>query len=86
MRHREIVKMTLRRTNRVVKPPFVLLESDDLTNLPERFVEPLKLAHAGNGYAWIADELKIPLGTVRSRIFRARLLILTMRAAQSVTL
>lgn len=63
--------------------PFVLLESDEahLAKIPPRLVEPLRLAHAGNGYAHIATELlMIPLGTVKSRINRARERVLKMRA------
>lgn len=73
--------MTLKKTTREPKPPFVLYESDDpfLKNIQADFAAPLKLAHAGNGYDWIAAELKIPLGTVKSRISRARRQILRMR-------
>lgn len=72
---------TLKKTTREPKPPFVLLDSDEphLKNVQADFAAPLKLAHAGNGYDWIADQLKIPLGTVKSRISRARRQILRMR-------
>lgn len=62
--------------------PFILLDADEphLAKLDSKFVVPLRLAHAGNGYDWIADQLKIPLGTVKSRINRARERIIKMRA------
>ena len=66
--------------------PFILLDSDApyLKRISEQMVKPLRLAHAGNGYAWIAKELELPLGTVKSRINRAREKILIMRAQASV--
>jgi hypothetical protein len=66
--------------------PFILLDSDEphLLKIPVRMVEPLRLAHAGNGYEWIADQLKIPLGTVKSRINRARERIVILRANAAV--
>ena len=69
------------RPPRVPSEPFILLGTDEphLEKVPARMVEPLRLAHAGNGYAWIAGELNVPLGTVKSRISRARRQILRMR-------
>lgn len=69
--------------DRTPKEPFVLLGSDEphLKKIPPRLVEPLCLAHAGNSYSHIAaDLLKIPVGTVKSRINRARERILVFRA------
>lgn len=66
------------------RQPFKLLESDEphLAKIAPRLVEPLRLAHAGNGYDHIATEmLMIPVGTVKSRIHRARSQILKFRAA-----
>lgn len=61
--------------------PFILLDTDRkfFGSIEAKFIEPLELAHAGNGYDWIADQLKIPLGTVKSRINRAREKIILMR-------
>lgn len=71
------------RPPRVPSEPFILLGTDEphLEKVPARMVEPLRLAHAGNGYDWIADQLQVPIGTVKSRIFRARVQILALRAA-----
>lgn len=68
--------------------PFILRDEDKrhLEKLEPKFVEPLKLAHAGNGYDWIADQLKIPLGTVKSRINRAREKIIKLRADAALVL
>lgn len=66
---------------------FVLLESDEphLAKIPAKLVEPLRLAHKGNGYQHIAEEmLMIPIGTVKSRINRARERILKFRAEAAV--
>lgn len=65
------------------RPNFVLLDSDEphLAKIAPKLVEPLRLAHAGNGYDHIATEmLMIPVGTVKSRIHRAREQILKLRA------
>lgn len=61
--------------------PFILLDSDEpyLAVIDPKFTEPLRMAHAGNGYDWIADQLGIPIGTVKSRINRARERIIKMR-------
>jgi hypothetical protein len=61
--------------------PFILLESDEpfFAKIPERMILPLRLAHGGHGYDWIASQLGIPVGTVKSRINRARERIIKMR-------
>jgi DNA-directed RNA polymerase specialized sigma24 family protein len=66
--------------------PFILLDSDEphLAKLDPKFVEPLRLAHAGNGYYWISGQLSVPLGTVKSRINRARERIIKMREAEAI--
>lgn len=68
--------------NRQPKEPFVLLGSDEpyLAKIPERLIQPLCLVHAGNSYAFVADQLGVSLGTVKSRINRARERIMVMRA------
>ena len=62
--------------------PFRLLGSDEphLAKIPERMVEPLRLAHKGNSYPAIAEQMSVPIGTVKSRINRAREQIIKMRA------
>jgi len=50
-------------------------------SLPERYSTPLYLtAIAGRSYAEVATELQIPLGTVMSRIHRARQMLLARLA------
>lgn len=79
----------LNNIQKVPKPQFILLDADEplLGKVTPRLVEPLRLAHAGNGYDAIAEQLQIPVGTVKSRIFRAREHILKLRVAaeQAVT-
>ena len=51
----------------------VQLVRSELLNVPEEFRQPLVLKEIdGMSYEQIADVLGIPVGTVRSRIFRAR--------------
>lgn len=46
---------------------------DAVARLPEKYREPLVLRHAGDlSYEEIAEALELPLGTVKTRIFRAR--------------
>jgi DNA-directed RNA polymerase specialized sigma24 family protein len=70
-------------------PPFILRESDApfLEKLSVHFSAPLKMAHAGNTMTAIAKHQEIPVGTVKSRINRARRRIINLRAAaeQAVT-
>lgn len=64
------------------KPSFVLRETDKpfLEQLPDRFVMPLKLAHQGTSYKNVAEALALPIGSVKSRIHRARGAIERLRA------
>ena len=75
----------MRKTDRVTKPPFVLLETDQLylDRLDHRFVMPLKLAHQGIGYDKVAEALHVPIGSVKSRIHRARGAIERMRKGEN---
>ncbi len=44
-----------------------------ITRLPDKYREPLVLRHAAEmSYEEIAETLELPLGTVKTRIFRAR--------------
>jgi len=44
-----------------------------IDELPEKYREPIVLRHAGDlSYEEIADALELPIGTVKTRIFRAR--------------
>jgi len=43
-----------------------------VNKLPDEFSEPFWMAHQGYKYDEIAEQLKVPLGTVKSRIFFAR--------------
>ncbi len=46
---------------------------DAIAQLPEKYREPLVLRHAADmSYDEIAEALELPLGTVKTRIFRAR--------------
>ena len=61
-------------------PEHLLLEEEltgqveeAVARLPEKYREPLVLRHASEmSYEEIADALELPLGTVKTRIFRAR--------------
>ncbi len=47
--------------------------STAINELPEKYREPIVLRHAAElSYEEIADALELPLGTVKTRIFRAR--------------
>lgn len=80
-----LTEKPLLRPGREPKPPFILLESDKpyLVDIPTWLVEVLMSYHAGNNYAQTAAAYGIPIGTVRSRINRARTCILRMRSLAS---
>ncbi len=47
--------------------------SGAINELPEKYREPIVLRHAAElSYEEIAEALELPLGTVKTRIFRAR--------------
>jgi len=47
--------------------------SDAIDQLPEKYREPIVLRHAAElSYEEIAEALELPIGTVKTRIFRAR--------------
>ncbi len=47
--------------------------ADAIASLPDKYREPLVLRHAAEmSYEEISDALELPLGTVKTRIFRAR--------------
>ena len=49
------------------------LVSRAVQELPEKYREPIVLRHAGElSYEEIAEALELPIGTVKTRIFRAR--------------
>lgn len=82
-------KIDLPRTPHVPAEPHKLLKTDQelLDHVPLHMRTPLVMAHGGNSYVWIAEQLQIPVGTVRSRIHRARKCLTRLRAkigAQSV--
>lgn len=63
--------------------PFKLLETDKpfLEKIPEPMAQCLRLLNQGFPYPGIAQDLQVPIGTVKSRINRARAKILHLRAA-----
>jgi len=68
--------------NRSQHPSFSLCEDDarHLDLIPPDFARPIKLLHFEKmNYAEIAGDLRIPLGTVKSRIHRGRAAIQRMR-------
>jgi len=73
----------LLRPNREPNPPFILRETDKqyLVDLPTKLVKILMSVHAGNSYEATATAYNIPIGTVKSRVHRARDHILKARAA-----
>ncbi|MBB5051151.1 DNA-directed RNA polymerase specialized sigma24 family protein [Afipia massiliensis] len=56
----------------------------ELEQLPRNAQDILSLACLGLNYLSIAATLSVPLGTVRSRLHRARARVAAMRAAQAV--
>lgn len=47
--------------------------ADAIEQLPDKYREPIVLRHAGElSYDEIAEALELPIGTVKTRIFRAR--------------
>lgn len=64
--------------NRSQHPSFALCAADKrhLELIPVNFSRPIKLLHFEKmNYAEIAADLRIPLGTVKSRIHRGRAMI-----------
>lgn len=65
--------------------PFENLRYKDLQSvvqsMDDKYLEPLELYIKGYKYAEIADMLKLPLGTVKVRIFKARKLVKSKIAA-----
>jgi hypothetical protein len=60
---------------------FKLVPADDLSAIASDRLELLRLYEGGSNYEAIALAKTIPVGTVKSRINRARLRILAQRAA-----
>jgi DNA-directed RNA polymerase specialized sigma24 family protein len=68
-------------------PSFTLAESDEayFVQVPAQFLKLIKLLHYEKmNYAEIATQAGIPLGTVKSRIFRGREIIYRLRAESEV--
>ncbi|MBA2689991.1 MAG: hypothetical protein H0U63_04230 [Burkholderiales bacterium] len=63
--------------------PFELLPSDvpHVEKLRRSFQEVLAHAEGGTSYETITVQLCIPVGTVKSRLNRARLQVIALRAA-----
>lgn len=56
-----------------------------LDKLDPAFREPFNMHHEGFKYHEIADHLKIPIGTVKSRIFQARQRLMEMLTDNSIS-
>jgi RNA polymerase sigma-70 factor, ECF subfamily len=56
-----------------------------LDKLDPAFREPFNMHHAGFKYHEIAEELKIPIGTVKSRIFQARQRLMEMLSDKHIS-
>lgn len=68
-------------------PSFTLAESDAayFDKIPARFLKLIKLLHHEKmNYREIAQQAAIPMGTVKSRLNRARQIILRLRAEDEV--
>ena len=78
-------KESFRPYRRSPKPSFILRETDKpyLVDIEKRLVEVLMSVHAGNNYAQTAAAYGIPIGTVRSRVHRARAHIMRCRAGSA---
>ena len=64
-------------------PSFTLTESDKayFGRIPVPFLTPLKLLHYEKmNYVEIAKQLGLPAGTIKSRVYRGRRIIVRLRA------
>jgi len=64
-------------------PSFTLAESDKtyFGRIPAPFLIPLKLLHYEKmNYSEIAKQLGLPAGTIKSRVYRGRRIIVRLRA------
>lgn len=43
-----------------------------INQIPEEYQQPIRMRYAGYKYQEIAEEMNVPLGTIKSRIFLAR--------------
>lgn len=59
--------------------PFKWLETDDVSGLTDGEITIVTMAHLGNTYQDIADFYGIKLGTIKSRLSRARAKIIAAR-------
>lgn len=68
------------------EPDFVLRADDEphLAKVVPRLVEALRAVHAGDSYETACGKLQIPIGTLKSRVHRARFQVMKLRTEAEI--